>query len=119
MMLEVSIHFLQQQVRKFWVESWEVRFFLWGGHVPLHASDLDRCPLWGLSVPVLFLIVSLLFLRLRICSASCGLVSLLMLVRYSARGVGGVFGFVPLYPPYPLILCLRRSSLPTWFAHSA
>ena len=62
MMGEVSIDSLQKQVRMFWVESWEVLIFLWRGVVHPHSSDLDRAPMWCLSVPVplLFLLFFLL-----------------------------------------------------------
>ena len=43
-MQEVSIDSLQQQVRTFWGESWEVRVFFWRGGILPHASDLDRGP---------------------------------------------------------------------------
>ena len=68
MVREVSIDSLQQQVRTFWGEFREVCVFLWGGGVPPHASDLDRGPPWGLSVPgpLLFLLI-VLFHRLLLC----------------------------------------------------
>ena len=59
MMLEVSIHFLQQQVRKFWVESQEVCVFLWGGGFPPHTWDLYWGPPWVLSVLLLSLVCPL------------------------------------------------------------
>ena len=80
-----------------------------GGTRPPHASDLYWCPPWGLSAPVPFLLVSLLFLRLRLYSSSCGLVALLVLVDSSVGE--GVFGFIPLCTPYILLLCLHRRSL--------
>ena len=57
-MREVSIDSLQQQVRTFWVESWEVHVFLWGGCVPPVQVTLTAPPPWGLSVHF-----SLLFFR--------------------------------------------------------
>ena len=63
-MHEVSIESLQQQVRTFRDESWEVCVFLWGGGIPPHACDLDCCPPWGISVPVPLLIILFLLLFL-------------------------------------------------------
>ena len=40
-MREVSIDFLQQQVRTIWAESREVRVFLWEGHVPPPEENAD------------------------------------------------------------------------------
>ena len=70
-MQEVSIDSLQQQVRTFWVESREVRIFLWGCGVPPLASDLDWVPLWVISVPssllfLLFVLLCRLLLRRRL-----------------------------------------------------
>ena len=50
-MREVSVYFLQQQVRTFRGESQKVHIFLWEGGVPPHTSDLDQGPPWGISVP--------------------------------------------------------------------
>ena len=63
-MREVSIDCLQQHVRTFWVESQEVRVFLWGGVTPPHACDLNWVPPWGLSVLLLLLLCPLRLLTL-------------------------------------------------------
>ena len=107
---EVSKDFLKQKVRTLYTEYWEVHIFLWRGHVPPHASELDRCPTWGLSVPVPFSLLPLFILfQVRLLPALSGLMALLLLVGSS--GGGGVFGFVPLRPPSPLFLCLPCLSL--------
>ena len=111
-MQEVSIDLLQQQVRTFWVESWEVRVFLWGGGIPPHASDLNRGPPWGLSVPsssnffplgLLLRLLSSIFSRMALPSGQ--------LVRsLSADGSAGGEGVLyvslsfpsPLSPPFPI-----------------
>ena len=86
-MQEVSIDSLQQQVRTFRGESREVRVFLWGGQVPPNASDLDRCPPCGLSVPVPILLNTLLIrFCLRLFHFLSGLVALLYLFSPSAGG---------------------------------
>ena len=109
-MRKVSIDFLKQQVRTFWVESWEVRVFLWGGHVPPHASDFYRFPLWGLSVPVPFLLVYLLLFLLRLLPAPSGLVALILVVGSSTGGALHLRPPVysrtpsPLTPPLPPLL---------------
>ena len=47
------------------MESWEVRVLLWGGGFPPHASDLDRSPPWGISIPgPLIFLLFFLFRRL-------------------------------------------------------
>ena len=85
---------------------------LWGGHILPHESDLNWCPPWGLSVPVTFLLITLLVLfRLCLLPTLSGLMAFLLLVGSSAGG-GEFFCFVPLHPPYPFLLCLRRRSLP-------
>ena len=61
-MREVFIDFLQHQVRTFWVESREVRVFLWRGGFPPHASELDQDPPGGLSVPISLLFLLFFFL---------------------------------------------------------
>ena len=119
-MWEVSIDSLQQQVRKIWVDSWEVRIFLWGGHVPPHAIVLYRFPPWGLSISVPSLLPPLLviFCRRRHPAIS-GLVALLLVFNPSPGG-GGICGFSLLFPHSLLLLYLRLScpsslcSTPPW-----
>ena len=92
-MREVSIDLLKQQVHTFWVESREVPVFLRGGHVPPHASDLERFPAWGLSVPVSFRLFPLLVLfRLRLLLALSSLMTLLLPVGF-LRGGGSLIAY--------------------------
>ena len=75
-----------------------------GERIPIHVSDLDWCPLWGLSFPVPFLLMYFLFLlHPHLFSDLYGFMALLRTVGSSAGG--GVFGFVPLLPPSPFLLC--------------
>ena len=71
-MREDPIDSLQQQVRTFRCESWEVRVFFWGDGVPPYASDLDWAPPWSLSVSS-----SVLFLLILLLEVLCWLLSLL------------------------------------------
>ena len=96
-MREVSIDFLQQQVRTIWAESREVRVFLWEGHVPPHASDLDRCPLYVISFPVPIRLFPLLVIfRHRLLPALSGIMALLLSVGSST---GGSSDSSPCVPP--------------------
>ena len=103
-MRKVSIDFLKQQVRTFWVESWEVRVFLWGGVVPPHVSDLDRGPPWGLSSPVplplLILLFLLLFFLYCVLSHS-GRMALPVLTSSSVGGWGVLSAAYPCIPSPP------------------
>ena len=75
----------------FWVESWEVRVFLWGGVAsPPTRVTSTRPPLWGISVPssILFRLLGLLchLLWRRHLLPLSGLMDLPVLARCSVGG---------------------------------
>ena len=73
-----------------------------GARPPPHAYDLYRCHPWGLSVPIPFPFIALLFIFcLRIHFALSGLVALFCVFSPSAEGV---YGFFSLLPPSLLLL---------------
>ena len=106
---EVSVDSLQQQLRTFGIESREVRIFLWGGHVPptqVTSTSAPRVVSPPLSLsPFRFFPILILCLP-RLLSALSGLLALRL---FQSSAGGGVFGFVLLIPPFPLLLCHRRS----------
>ena len=99
MIWEVSIYSLQQQVHTFWGESREVCVFLWGGGAPLHACDLNRIPLWGLSAPIPLLFSLLVLCLPRLLYSLSGLVALPLSVSYSTGG--GSLASFPCFPSPP------------------